>query len=188
MQKFELIARKKQDGFTFRRKAVPEQSEGFTLVELLVVIAIIAVLVLLVILALDPLERIKDATDRRAQYSVRQAASAVSTCLTNETAKSVSATAAFADGDGGSPAETCADESAAGFLVTDFYINNPAALTGVQILADDDTSPPDICTEHANPGGHGAIYWRHSTGVVTDPEVDPWGGGAPVSPCTLAYP
>ncbi len=156
------------------------EQEGFTLIELLVVIAIIAILVLLVILALNPLERIKDANDRRAQYSVRQAASAVSTCITKETAKTISATSAFSN-------VTCADEG--GFLVTEHYIKNAVALTGVTVTGDETSTPPEICIEHPNVGGHGAIYWRHSTGSVSDPEINPWGAGPnPAPPCTLAYP
>src|SRR3989344_1005689 len=62
-----------------------KSKNGFTLVELLVVIAIIAILVLIVIVAIDPIQRIHDANDRRAEADVRQTASAVEGCLANAT-------------------------------------------------------------------------------------------------------
>lgn len=50
-------------GFTLRRKANGSRSEGFTLVELLVVIAIIAILAAVVVLIINPIELTKRSRD-----------------------------------------------------------------------------------------------------------------------------
>lgn len=77
-------------GFTFfssEKKAkslLKFPSRGFTLIELLVVMAILGILVVVVIVAINPVGRLRDTRNRRAEYDVRGAATAVSTCLTKE--------------------------------------------------------------------------------------------------------
>ncbi len=81
-----------------RQKARLLNGQGFTLVELLVVIAIIAILVLIVIIAIDPIQRIHDANDRGAEADVRQVATAVEGCLAF-TDRDTGATNTFVDCD-----------------------------------------------------------------------------------------
>ncbi len=133
------------------------KAEGFTLVELLIVIAIIAILVLLVIVALDPLERIRDANDRGAQNEVRSGAAAVAACITKEESST----------------------PGAGFLVTGNcisanalqgagYVSNAASLANLDewVMATD-----NICIGHENEGGHERVIWNFNTGQVTDAET-----------------
>lgn len=136
------------------------KSKGFTLVELLVVIAIIAILVLLVIIALNPIERIRDANDRNAQNAVRQAGSAVMSCITKELAT------------GGTPwaAGFCDNEAAGGFLEAQGYIQSAASLAGVAVAVN--AAGTSICASVPNAGGHlGQVTWNSDDTLVSNPDV-----------------
>lgn len=65
-------------------KTIINSAKGFTLIELLVVIAVIGVLTAIVITVLNPAKRITDATEKRIQQELKQAATIVEACITTE--------------------------------------------------------------------------------------------------------
>lgn len=57
---------------------------GFTLVELLVVVAIVGVLLGVVVLALNPAERLNEAAEAKARSDVQQIAAAMEICIAHK--------------------------------------------------------------------------------------------------------
>jgi hypothetical protein len=117
------------------------------------------------------LERIRDASDRRSEYKVRQAASAVASCITREQTKPA-----------GTPFAANNCESSV-FLGTNSYVSNVATVTGAGFAMTSNTTD-NICIEDDNPSGHGTVYWDFISGLITSAETGP----SPGAPCTLPYP
>lgn len=78
-----------------------KNQSGFTLIELLVVIAILGILAAIVLVGINPQQRIRDASEAAAEGNVRQVASAVEACVTDQLGKSTPAATIFTTAAGG---------------------------------------------------------------------------------------